>query len=63
LWLEFIAFQDKAMQFNAISRKSESTKISINEVKLSIFDKALQLNPRNSWLLVEYLKCYEQTYE
>ncbi|CAG8500244.1 8749_t:CDS:10 [Funneliformis mosseae] len=50
------------MQFN-VSRKSESTKLSINEVKLSIFDKALQLNPKNSWLLVEYLKCCEQTYD
>ncbi|CAI2166652.1 9087_t:CDS:10 [Funneliformis geosporum] len=50
------------MQFTA-SRKSENTKISINEVKLSIFDKAIQLNPKNSWLLVEYLKCCEQTYD
>ncbi|CAB5184578.1 DUF1740-domain-containing protein [Rhizophagus irregularis] len=63
LWLEFIAFQDKAMQFSVTSKKSDSTKTSINEVKLSIFDKALQLNPKNSWLLVEYLKCCEQIYD
>ncbi|RIA98604.1 NRDE-2, necessary for RNA interference-domain-containing protein [Glomus cerebriforme] len=63
LWLEFIAFQDKAMQFSVTSKKLEATKTSINEVKLSIFDKALQLNPKNSWLLVEYLKCCEQIYD
>lgn len=51
------------MQFSVTSKKSDSTKTSINEVKLSIFDKALQLNPKNSWLLVEYLKCCEQIYE
>lgn len=51
------------MQFSATSKKSDSTKTSIIEVKLSIFDKAIQLNPKNSWLLVEYLKCCEQIYE
>ncbi|CAG8582332.1 2727_t:CDS:10 [Paraglomus occultum] len=62
LWIEFIEFQDKAMQ---IGKKltSSATASSINEVKLSIYEKALTANPGNEKLLLGYLKCAERLWK
>ncbi|CAG8742621.1 212_t:CDS:2, partial [Acaulospora morrowiae] len=64
LWLEFIEFQDKSMQFGK-SKKADAaaTRLSINEVKLSIFEKSFEANPNDPTLLVAYLKCCEQVWD
>jgi hypothetical protein len=36
---------------------------SINEVKLSIYEKALATNPNNEKLLLGYLKCAERLWK
>ncbi|CAG8472263.1 6022_t:CDS:2 [Acaulospora colombiana] len=64
LWLEFIEFQDKSMQFGKSKKvDAAATRLSINEVKLSIFEKSLESNPNEQALLAAYLKCCEQVWE
>lgn len=60
LWLEFIDFQDEAAAGLGIS---SSKKSSLNEVKLSIYEKALQHNPTDESLILAYLKCGAETWE
>ncbi|CAJ0628949.1 10236_t:CDS:2, partial [Entrophospora sp. SA101] len=63
-WLEFISFQDKSLRFGKTKRSESATaKSSINEVKISIFEKALEINPHNSRLLGTYLKCCEKNWD
>ncbi|CAG8441268.1 17395_t:CDS:10 [Dentiscutata heterogama] len=64
LWLEFIAFQDKSLQFGKNKKTDSSiTRSSINEVKLSIFEKALEANPNDTALLIAYMKCCEEHWD
>ncbi|CAG8553183.1 26237_t:CDS:10, partial [Dentiscutata erythropus] len=64
LWLEFIAFQDKSLQFGRNKKTDASiTRSSINEVKISIFEKALEANPNDTTLLIAYMKCCEEHWE
>jgi hypothetical protein len=60
LWLEFIHFQDEAATGLGTS---SSKKSSLNEVKLSIFEKALEHNPTDESLILAYLKCGAETWE
>ncbi|KAG0944610.1 hypothetical protein G6F29_004478 [Rhizopus arrhizus] len=53
LWLDFIQFQDEAAE--GLSTTKNQT--SLNEVKISIFQKALQHNPRDERLILAYLAC------
>ncbi|CAG8624543.1 8138_t:CDS:10, partial [Diversispora eburnea] len=64
LWLEFIEFQEKNSQFGK-SKKADAAdiRLSINEVKLSIFERALEANPNNPTLLSAYMKCCEQIWD
>ncbi|CAO3697494.1 unnamed protein product [Rhizopus microsporus] len=56
LWLEFIRFQDEAAEgLDASATKSNQS--SLNEVKLSIFEKALMYNPKDERLILAYLAC------
>ncbi|RIB25556.1 NRDE-2, necessary for RNA interference-domain-containing protein [Gigaspora rosea] len=64
LWLEFIAFQDKSLQFGKSKKADASiTRSSINEVKISIFEKALEANPNDTSLLIAYMKCCEEHWD
>ncbi|KAH8548370.1 NRDE-2, necessary for RNA interference-domain-containing protein [Umbelopsis sp. PMI_123] len=69
LWLEFIAFQDTASAGlnSAVGRgstvKSKATKASLAEVKLSIFEKALQKNPGCEELLLPYMRCASEIWD
>jgi NRDE-2, necessary for RNA interference len=69
LWLDFIAFQDTASAGlnSAAGRgstgKSKATKASLAEVKLSIFEKALQKNPGCEELLLPYMQCASEIWE
>ncbi|CAG8548926.1 4305_t:CDS:10 [Ambispora gerdemannii] len=62
LWLKFIEFQNESMQ---IGKKvsGSSTRASINEIKISIFEKALEKNPNSQELLLGLLKCCEETWD
>jgi len=42
---------------------SGATTSSVNEVKLSIYEKALTANPGNERLLLGYLKCAERLWK
>ncbi|KAF7728244.1 hypothetical protein EC973_006525 [Apophysomyces ossiformis] len=61
LWLAFIEFQDEAamglVSGAEYKSKSKANKASLNEVKMSIFEKAREKNPDNEDLLVAYLRC------
>lgn len=63
LWLEFIDFQDEAAAGLGTGLSSSSKKSSLNEVKLSIFEKALEQNPMDESLILAYLKCGAETWE
>lgn len=43
--------------------KSKATKTSLNEVKLSIFEKALENNPGSEVLLLSYMRCAVDIWE
>ncbi|KAI7885758.1 DUF1740-domain-containing protein [Lichtheimia hyalospora FSU 10163] len=61
-WLAFIEFQDEASQgVNTVGTKANKT--SMNEVKMSIFEKAMQNNPMDEKLLLSYLSCGEQIWD
>lgn len=62
LWLEFIRFQDEAATGLDPAAK-KTNKASLNEVKLSIFEKALEYNPRDQDLILAYLTCGAETWE
>ncbi|KAL0074451.1 NRDE-2, necessary for RNA interference-domain-containing protein [Phycomyces blakesleeanus] len=66
-WLEFIKFQDDiASGLNTgveASTRTKSNKSSINEVKMSIFEKAMENNPDNEELVDAYLKCGGETWD
>ncbi|KAG9291623.1 hypothetical protein G9A89_022042 [Geosiphon pyriformis] len=62
LWLQFIDFQDESGLFGK-KVSSSSTRTSINEIKISIFEKALSKNSNNEKLLLGYLKCCEQIWD
>ncbi|CAM0137619.1 unnamed protein product [Umbelopsis sp. WA50703] len=63
LWLEFVTFQDIATAglntgvVKGGTVKSKATKASLNEVKLSIYEKALEKNPGSEVLLLSYMRC------
>ncbi|KAG2181353.1 hypothetical protein INT43_008936 [Umbelopsis isabellina] len=63
LWIEFVTFQDVAAAGlntsvgKGSTVKSKATKASLNEVKLSIFEKALEKNPGSEVLLLSYMRC------
>lgn len=63
LWLEFIHFQDEAAAGLDTSSSSKENKASLNEVKLSIFEKALDHNPMDEDLIHAYLTCGAETWE
>lgn len=66
LWLEFIHFQDEAaagLETFSSSSSTKESKASLNEVKLSIFEKALEYNPMNEDLIHAYLTCGAETWE
>jgi len=69
LWLEFIAFQDTASAgLNSAAgkgstAKSKATKASLAEVKLSIFEKALEKNPGCEELLLPYMRCASEIWD
>ncbi|KAI8968975.1 NRDE-2, necessary for RNA interference-domain-containing protein [Mycotypha africana] len=70
LWLDFIRFQDEAVRgldsniFEKSTTSSNSSKrASLNEVKLSIFEKALEHNPESEQLILAYLECGAETWE
>ncbi|CAG8688736.1 21252_t:CDS:10, partial [Cetraspora pellucida] len=64
LWLEFIAFQDKSLHFGKSKKADASiTRSSINEVKISIFEKALETNPNDTTLLIAYMKCCQEHWD
>ncbi|KAI9025805.1 NRDE-2, necessary for RNA interference-domain-containing protein, partial [Phycomyces nitens] len=66
-WLEFIAFQDElASGLNSGSdttTRTKSNKTSMNEVKMSIFEKAMENNPDDEDLVEAYLKCGGETWD
>ncbi|KAI9487708.1 MAG: NRDE-2, necessary for RNA interference-domain-containing protein [Benjaminiella poitrasii] len=62
LWLRFIRFQDEAAK-GLDPSAPKSNKSSLNEIKLSIFEKALEHNPMNEELLLAYLTCGAETWE
>jgi hypothetical protein len=43
--------------------KSKATKASLNEVKLSIYEKALEKNPGSEVLLLSYMRCAVEIWE
>ncbi|CAO3613577.1 unnamed protein product [Cunninghamella blakesleeana] len=59
VWLEFIGFQDEAAKNleAGFSIKNKANKDSLNEVKISIFNKALEYNPNDEELWFAYLRC------
>ncbi|KAK4511241.1 uncharacterized protein ATC70_012455 [Mucor velutinosus] len=66
LWLDFIRFQDEAaagLDPSITTTSASSNKSSLNEVKLSIFEKALDHNPTDEELIYEYLTCGAETWE
>ncbi|KAI9260144.1 NRDE-2, necessary for RNA interference-domain-containing protein [Sporodiniella umbellata] len=56
LWLAFIDFQEKSVE-GLDGSKTGGAQTSMNEVKLSIFDKALSHNPEDERLILAYLAC------
>lgn len=62
LWLDFIRFQDEAAA-GLDPTSSKANKTSLNEVKLSIFEKALDYNPADQDLILAYLTCGAETWE
>lgn len=60
LWLDFIQFQDDAA---AALQSSKSNVSSVTDVKLSIFEKALEHNPDNEDLIHAYLQCGAETWD
>ncbi|CEP11433.1 hypothetical protein [Parasitella parasitica] len=63
-WLAFIRFQDEAAAgLGPSAATSKTNKSSLNEVKLSIFEKALDHNPADEELVHEYLRCGAETWE
>ncbi|CAO0790696.1 unnamed protein product [Mucor circinelloides] len=63
LWLDFIRFQDEAAAGLDPSITTASNKSSLNQVKLSIFEKALDHNPTDEELIYAYLTCGAETWE
>ncbi|KAI8647113.1 NRDE-2, necessary for RNA interference-domain-containing protein [Parasitella parasitica] len=64
LWLDFIRFQDEAAAgLDPSAATNKTNKSSLNEVKLSIFEKALDHNPTDEELIYEYLRCGAETWE
>ncbi|KAF9411003.1 hypothetical protein BGZ94_001464 [Podila epigama] len=64
-WLEFIAVAD---DIESITNRRSAAAVSAHstshsEVKLSIFDRALQHNPTDERLLLAYMNCYRHVYE
>ncbi|KAI9489261.1 NRDE-2, necessary for RNA interference-domain-containing protein [Zychaea mexicana] len=66
-WMEFIAFQDEAAQGLNVGAdgkfRSKANKSSLNEVKMAIFEKALEANPSDETLLSAYLACGEEIWD
>lgn len=60
LWLDFIRFQDEAA---AGLDSSKSNISSVNDVKLSIFEKALEHNSEDEELIHAYLTCGAETWD
>ncbi|ORX54932.1 DUF1740-domain-containing protein [Hesseltinella vesiculosa] len=58
-WLAFVDFQDQASSKLNIGgpNRSKTTKASLTEVKLSIFEKAFKHNPDDERLWLSYLRC------
>lgn len=46
-----------------VPTRTKATKSSLTDVKMSIFEKALEHNPANEELLLAYLACGEQIWE
>lgn len=63
LWLDFIKFQDEAAAGLDPNASKAANKGSLNEVKLSIFEKALDHNPMDEDLIHAYLACGAETWE
>ncbi|KAI9145860.1 NRDE-2, necessary for RNA interference-domain-containing protein [Paraphysoderma sedebokerense] len=72
LWLEFIKFQDEQYRSSSKSsyvditrgiRGSAGLKTGNVEKKLSIFERALKLNPDNEKLICGYLLCAEDAWQ
>ncbi|ORZ00282.1 NRDE-2, necessary for RNA interference-domain-containing protein [Syncephalastrum racemosum] len=63
-WLAFISFQDEAAKdLNAGSESKKALRNSLIEVKMSIYEKALEKNPDNEDLILSYLSCGEEFWE
>ncbi|KAJ9059574.1 hypothetical protein DSO57_1001113 [Entomophthora muscae] len=60
LWLEYISFQ--AREEDLRGRNRHSTKSIKNEIQISMFERALEINPESEKLLLEYLKCCQQVW-
>ncbi|RUS21226.1 NRDE-2, necessary for RNA interference-domain-containing protein [Endogone sp. FLAS-F59071] len=68
LWLRFIAFQDEAATgLQTATKQTRQTgglsRLSLNEVKISIFEKALEQNPGDERLLIPYLRCCAEVWD
>ncbi|KAI7908306.1 NRDE-2, necessary for RNA interference-domain-containing protein [Cokeromyces recurvatus] len=62
LWLDFIHFQDEAAT-SLDPNAPKSNKSSLSEIKLNIFEKALESNPMDEELLLAYLTCGAESWE
>ncbi|KAF9182967.1 hypothetical protein BGZ51_004338 [Haplosporangium sp. Z 767] len=60
-WLEYIAVEDEI--YSISSRRSKAHSEGHSEVKLSIFERALQSNPTNQHLLLEYMNTCRQCWQ
>ncbi|ORX41457.1 hypothetical protein BCR36DRAFT_588024 [Piromyces finnis] len=60
LWFDYIGFQDINYDVNI---KKTSVKNSINEKKISIFEKALKEIPDDESLIKEYMKCCQISWD
>jgi len=58
--MKFINFQDNNYDINV---KKTTLKNSINEKKISIFEKALKELPNDEYLIKEYMKCCQISWE
>ena len=64
LWLEFLAFQDQLLEWGHLPGESTENmarkKRALTERKISIYERALKLNPMSEELLVGHMKLIQE---